>query len=146
MRTRKLIRKKFSTTLHTQFNYLTQPVTPFRKTGKGSKFVKLYVGIKNGLNLENPITYKSIDYYSPFFRHPVVQSNNYLYYKTRHSYLYMLPIAVQTAGPNLLKLFVNTYSGVAGGCFRLKNIFLVKKSNFFKNSTGNAGALQLVRN
>ena len=24
------IRKKFSTTLHTQFNYLTQPVTPFK--------------------------------------------------------------------------------------------------------------------
>ena len=32
----KWIRKKFSTTLHTQFNYHTKPVTPFKgKRGKG---------------------------------------------------------------------------------------------------------------
>ena len=101
-----------------------------------SKFVKLYVGIKNGLNLKNPITNKSLDYYSPFFRHPVVQSNNYLYNKTRHSYLYMklsivktqpnlynktrhsyiymTPIAGQTAGPNGLKLLMDT-QGWTGG-------------------------------
>ena len=35
----KCIRKKFSTTLHTQFNYLTWPVTPFNLENKYFLFV-----------------------------------------------------------------------------------------------------------
>ena len=40
-----------------------------------------------------------------------------LYNKTRHSciYIYMLPIAGQTAGPNWLNFFVNTYGWPGGG-------------------------------
>ena len=39
----------------------------------------------------------------------------YLYNKTRHSYIYMLTIAGQTAKPNGLKFFVDTH-----GCFNDK--------------------------
>ena len=46
---------------------------------------------------------------------------SYLYNKTRHSYLYMLPIAGKTAGPNGLKFFLDIH-GWPGGCHRLKKI------------------------
>ena len=38
---------------------------------------------------------------------------NYLYNKTRH-YIYILPIAGQTAGPTGLKFFVDTWMGGQG--------------------------------
>ena len=41
-------------------------------------------------------------------------SSNNLYNKTRHSYIYMLPIAGQTAGPNGLTFIVDT-QGCPGG-------------------------------
>ena len=37
----KRIRKKLSTTLHTQFNYLTLPVTPFKVLKLQNKFYKI---------------------------------------------------------------------------------------------------------
>ena len=40
-----------------------------------------------------------------------------IYYKTRHHiyiYIYMLPIAGQTAGPNGLNFFVNTHGSPGG--------------------------------
>ena len=54
-----------------------------------------------------------------------------LYNKTRHIYIYMLPLAGQTTGPIELKFFVDS-----PGCYRLrKNRYIF--FNFF--STGNAG-------
>ena len=41
-------------------------------------------------------------------------THTYLYNKTRHSYIYMFPLACQTAGPIGLKFFVDTH-GWPGG-------------------------------
>ena len=42
------------------------------------------------------------------------RKKNYLYNKTRHSYVYISPIAGQTTGPNGPKFFVDT-QGWPGG-------------------------------
>ena len=49
----------------------------------------------------------------------------YLYNKTRHSYLYMFPIAGQTGGPIGLKFFADNH-GWPGGVRGQKNV-----ENFF---------------
>ena len=50
----------------------------------------------------------------------------YNIYKTRHSYIYMLPIAGRTAGPNGLKFFVDT-QGFPWGVLGLENSIFFKK-------------------
>ena len=78
-----------------------------------------------------------IDWFIHKLKYLIINNN-----KTRHSYIYMSPIAGQTAGPNGLKFFCG-HSWLVRGCFRLKKIeyFCFKicfSSNFF-SSMGNAG-------
>ena len=58
-------------------------------------------------------------------------SINYLYHKTRHSYIYMLRIAGQMVGSNGLNFFVDTH-GWPG-------VKKVKKLDLKKIPTGNTG-------
>ena len=69
---------------------------------------------------------------------------NHLYNKTRHSFIYMLHIAGQTAGLiGLVDIFCG-HPWVAGGCYGLQNF--KKKFKFFQISFfhGQRRALQLV--
>ena len=58
---------------------------------------------------------------------PYIDSwRNIKYNKTRHSYIYILRIAGQTAGPIGLIFFCD-HSWVGGGCYRLKKIDFFQK-------------------
>ena len=103
-------------------------------TGLPTKFL-LMIGQKKETCLQlyvliNPRKQTFVSEVSSFLGYPVL----HLYNKTRNSYVYMLPIAGQTAGPNGLKFFGDTH-----GWPREKNF-----QTFFPRATSDPSASQHI--
>ena len=104
--------------------------------------VKLKIPKKN---LKNDLQGKNSEIWNVLILFSIFGSDLYnaynlsnLYNKTRHSYIYILRIAGQMAGPIGLKFFVETYKW-PGGCYRLKN-----SKNFFPQATPGPSAYTYI--